>query len=284
MRFPRTVCLLTLLALTSIQAHSLNILLTNDDGYDHPWIRAVQNSLSAAGHEVTLIAPATNQSGKAAGLTLSGVEIDNPEPGIYAVPATPATAVRLGVDRIMDQRPDLVVSGINDAANIGVLSSFSGTVGATIAALHMVGESIPAIAISGNPIDGDADPRSAANVAHAREIADFLSRLIARLEEKAGEHGGLLPSGIALNINYPALPGDQIKGVGIYRHGRDLSAFFQSFQEEGDAANTGADGPADRDTTALQKGYITIVPMDGDYTAQGWQKVLPGDYFESLAP
>lgn len=285
----------TLVALlTAFQAHALNILLTNDDGYDHPWIRAVHASLVEAGHQVTLAAPAVNQSGQSAALTLSKAQIDNPEPGIYAVHATPASAALAGLT-IMDERPDLIVSGTNEGANIGVLSSFSGTVGAVVAALNLAGEPIPGIAISGNLIDADEDVHSEANLAHGRQIADFLARLVAHLEDNQKEEGGLLPPGIALNVNYPVVSPDQIKGVGIYPHGRNLSSLF-SLSEASESQSQLADdtflssiqqrgepSALDGDIAALLDGYITIVPIDGDYTAKGWQDVFPEQFFENIS-
>lgn len=300
--FLRYAMVMLVAALAVMPAHALNILLTNDDGYDHPWIRAVYTSLVQAGHQVTLVAPAENQSGRSAALTLSSPDIDNPEPGIYAVHATPASSMLAGLNGILDERPDLIVSGTNEGANIGVLSSFSGTVGAIVAALHMSGEPIPGIAISANPVDIDGDVHSEANLAHGREVADFLARLVAHLESKQVERGGLLPPGIALNVNYPAVSPDEIRGVGIYQHGRNLSALFSYManarQGSGesplppslsDTSHLGivprAEQPsaADGDIAALLDGYITIVPIDGDYTASGWQTVFPEHFFDDLS-
>ncbi len=177
----RLIPVILIAALTGGPAHALNILLTNDDGYDHPWIRAVHASLVEAGHQVTLVAPVENQSGRSAALTLSKAQIDNPEPGVFAVHATPASSALAGLS-IIEERPDLIVSGTNEGANIGVLSSFSGTVGAVVAVLHMGGEPIPGIAISGNLIDTEGDAHSEANMVHGRQIADFLAQLVAHLE------------------------------------------------------------------------------------------------------
>lgn len=294
MVFFRHAAVILVALLAAFQVHALNILLTNDDGYEHPWIRAVYSSLVEAGHQVTMAAPAIDQSGQSAALTLSKAQIDNPEPGIYAVHATPASAVLTGLSGIMDERPDLVVSGTNEGANIGVLSSFSGTVGAVVAALHLAGESIPGIAISGNLIDTEGDVHSEANLAHGRQIADFLARLVEHLEDSQDERGGLLPPGIALNVNYPIVSPDQIKGVGVYRHGHNLSSLF-SLSEASEKQSQLADdtflssiqqghepSALDGDIAALRDGYITIVPIDGDYTAQGWQEIFPEQFFESI--
>lgn len=276
MTLMRTICCFMFSLLFAFQAQALNILLTNDDGYDHPWINAVRDSLLAAGHEVTVVAPAVNQSGQSAALTLDAMRnkdaIRRAEPGVYAVEGTPATAVILAVEQVMTERPDLVVSGTNDGANIGVLSSFSGTVGATVAALNLVGEPIPAIAISSNRLDQSVAPGEEPNLGHAREIADFLVGVVAGLDASRAEDGALLPRGIALNINYPALPRDQVKGAGIYRHGPVDRTLFSA---GGAAAEQASSGNPEWDTTALAQGHITIVPINGDYTAPQWREVVP---------
>lgn len=286
-RFRKPAAILLVSLFAAVETNALNILVTNDDGYQHPWLRAVQASLIKAGHQVTVVAPATDQSGKAASLTLTEAQVDNPEPGIYAVHGTPATSVQVGVRRVLKERPDLVVSGANDGANIGVISTFSGTVGAAVAALLLTGEPIPAIAISGNRLDPESKADSEINLAHGQRIADFLARLVARLEAGRGEGGALLPEGIALNVNYPAVPADQVKGVGIYRHDRDIAKAIFGSRNPADLFGKPVDGasqPTDRDAPALQQGYVTIVPIDGDFTATQWQQILPGDLIDGLKP
>lgn len=303
--------------LLTAQAQALNILLTNDDGFGHPWIRTLHAALLEAGHEVTMVAPADNQSGQSTALSLGALMagediLGNPEPGVYTVAGTPATAVIVGVAKVLPTRPDLVVSGPNDGANIGVLSSASGTVGATVAALNLLGTPIPAIAISSNRLDVNSAANSEINLAHAGNIADFMVRLVAALEASQERTGGLLPHGIALNVNYPAVAAEDVKGVGIYRHGRDVGVDFsrrglaavaphtestedaervegaaahQAALAAGDTASAktpGEKSSAEWDTGALRDGYITIVPIDGDYTAQNWREALPSSILDNL--
>lgn len=289
--------------LLSAQAQALDILLTNDDGFEHPWIRTLHSALIEAGHEVTMVAPAKNQSGQSAAISLGALLggeniLGNPESGIYTVEGTPATAVIVGVAKVLDKRPDLVVSGPNDGANIGVLSTASGTVGATVTALNLLGTPLPAIAISSNRLDVHSEADSEANLAHAGNIADFMVRLVAVLEANQEHTGGLLPHGIALNVNYPAVAAEDVKGVGIYRHGRDVGVDFSqrglAALPEGneaaahrtpleDATASGEDS-SDWDTGALREGYITIVPIDGDYTAENWREVIPAAIVDGLRP
>nr|WP_243760447.1 5'/3'-nucleotidase SurE [Aestuariicella hydrocarbonica] len=279
--------LISVLFLTLFVSHpalALNIMLTNDDGYQHPWLRTLQSVLAEAGHDVTIVAPQANQSGQSAALTLDALRnsadaITNPAEGVYAVKGSPATAAILGATKVLPQRPDLIISGINEGANIGVFSSFSGTVGATVAALHMAGAPIPAIAISSNLLDAKAEASAPANLQHAKQIAEFMVTLVAALQQSQTDNAPLLPRGIALNVNYPALPQAQIRGAGIYRHGHDIKVYYNQKTPLPAALTT---GELEQDTFGLRQGFITIVPIDGDYTAPDWQGLLPASLVPSL--
>ena len=127
-------------------AQSLRILLTNDDGFESPGLRALNEALSAAGHDVYVIAPASQQSGASASVTTRGVKVTELPDNVWSVHGRPADAVRVGLGYIMhDYPPDLVVSGANFGQNTGQDVNVSGTFGAAITA-HQLG--IPAIAVS----------------------------------------------------------------------------------------------------------------------------------------
>ncbi|MGX2041133.1 5'/3'-nucleotidase SurE [Methylocaldum sp. MU1018] len=216
--------------------------------------------------------------------------------------AEPATSALVAID-IARQRtgrlPDLLVSGINVGANIGAATQFSGTVGAAIAALSpMLNGIVPAIAISTDPVCGESTPDCrASNEAHFAQVADFLVAVIAHLERKAGAlnaEKGLLPQGIGLNINYPPL--SEPAGVVVTRQGRTVTFaddLTVSFGAPTVTVNIGCHEPcADvpvgttlrggitkivpdktpeipgADTTWYGRGYITIVPITPDYTAE----------------
>jgi len=135
----RFLTLAVLLSLSSelLALDKLRILLTNDDGYQAPGIKAVRTALIEAGHDVVLIAPATQQSGASSSVTSGGITFNEEEPGIWAVTGRPADAVRIGIGHIMkDNPPDLVVSGANFGNNSGVDVMISGTVGAALTALQ----------------------------------------------------------------------------------------------------------------------------------------------------
>lgn len=249
------VILLVMLLANVATAASPRILLTNDDGYKAPGIRAVYKALTDAGYTVEMVAPATQQSGSSASITTHGITFSNPAPHIYAVEGRPADAVKIGVGYIMkDDPPDLVVSGANFGQNVGADTNLSGTVGAAITAQQM---DIPAIAISvatsftkaGVPQTMDAFPGAGA----------FLVRLL--------KAGGMPAAGEVLNVNYPALPALEIKGVRLAKLSNFSIATREYFKRD-----NGTYGPKlgvepgedpDSDAWLLSQGYITITPLDG---------------------
>lgn len=126
----------------------LRILMVNDDGWDAPGITAAYDALVAAGHEVTMVAPLVNQSGKSMSTGNDPLVVTRPagsEPK-YAVDGTPVDSVNVGLRGVLKESPpDLVVSGINIGANVAGNTNYSGTVGAAAAAAEL---GFPAIAVS----------------------------------------------------------------------------------------------------------------------------------------
>ena len=253
------------------QNPTLNILLTNDDGYDTIGIVALHRAMKAAGHNVKRIAPERNYSGSSASLTMdviSAPKLPNDEfDEIYAVTASPATTVLVGATAIFgpDEPVDLVVSGINDGANLGPATPISGTVGATIAAMNALIPPIPGIAVSTNPISEEVG--SSENLIHVANIADFTVRLVAALNcgREPWSTGKL-----ALNVNYPPLAPAAIKGVRIAVQGQApyFSISFRALAGDRyapDFARAKRSEDIDAaDTFLFNQGYITIVPIDGN--------------------
>jgi len=132
-----------------IRSNAFTILISNDDGYEAPGIRALISALGSLGR-VVVAAPAQEQSGKGHSLTLREPvlvdELRQPNGEVwYAIDGPPATCVRLAIESLLVERPQLVVSGINRGDNLGATVYHSGTVGAAQEAA-IVG--IPAIAVS----------------------------------------------------------------------------------------------------------------------------------------
>jgi 5'-nucleotidase len=210
------VCVLVLANAPAAQTppRAYRILISNDDGVRAPGILAVAQALLTLG-EVTIAAPAENQSGKAHSITTSDpifVEPVTLAGGLpaFSILAPPATCVKIGVRALMKERPDLVVSGINRGYNLGMVTYVSGTVGAAREAALM---GIPAIASSVST--GETDYSAAAHI--VRQIAEMVRQ------------NGLEP-GVLLNINVPAGPVSGIKGIQLTR--QSASSGEERFEEQ----------------------------------------------------
>ncbi|MEU7617647.1 5'/3'-nucleotidase SurE [Micromonospora rifamycinica] len=266
----------------------LHIMITNDDGWigpggaSTPMIVALRDALVADGHDVTVVAPATNQSGTGTLITYPTVNLANPEPRVWTVTGTPSDAVIVGLDALFRSAPpDLVVSGINPGGNYTTVANHSGTVGAAIAALE---NDVPAIAVS---IDGKTVDQS---LALKDTVAAYTSDVVAALARDA-RGGALLPEGLGLNINYPG--GTAVTGTSLTRVDRNGYLRFGFTNTTGAPGQpgtyalsfggpTGTPAPGS-DWSALQAGRISITPFDADLSANP-RGVARLRFLERLAP
>lgn len=238
------------------------ILLTNDDGIMAPGIVAMYRALTGLG-EVHVVAPETVQSASGHGITLklplltSRVSIEDGFHGI-AVDGRPADCVKLAVSQLLPRTPDLIVSGINSGANVGINVIYSGTVAAAIEGAFL---GIPSIAVSLLlRKDRGEDYRRAGEV--ARQV---IERLLDRGLEK----------GQVVSVNLPSLSGDeQPAGVRVVR--QCTRSWTDTYDKRQDPRgrdyfwNTSVFtlGTPDNDTdvAALRDGYVTITPLHFDLT------------------
>jgi 5'/3'-nucleotidase SurE len=255
---------------------SLRILLTNDDGYDTPGIQAVFEALVAAGHDVTLVAPRTNQSGSGMRVSTQGtLDLERHAEGVWSVDGSPADSVLVGLLHVMQgELPDVVVSGANFGPNLGYANS-SGTVGAATMAMRV---GVPAIAISVgiDPAEYSATPIPfPSTFAAFTGAADFAVDLIQDLQDTRQESGNLLPAKTILNVNYPAVQPGDIKGVRLLEATWDAGVrlAYEETEEAGQLAvrmrlldSEGTEGD-DGDWRWLSRGYITITTLDGNTAA-----------------
>jgi 5'-nucleotidase len=237
------------------QPRPYRILVTNDDGVRAPGLAILAQTLLAIG-EVTIVAPAENQTGKSQSLnTLEPIfreDVTLPR-GLRAIglTATPATTVQVGIKNIMTVRPDLVVSGINPGYNLGFSAYLSGTVGAARMAAM---EGVPAIATS---LAAAGAPRD--YVAAAEEVLG-----VARRVKQFG-----MPPLTFLNVNMPPAPAGGYKGYQVTTSA-PLRAGVESFAEmkhptgrtmywsvyqEGFTAPQGTDG------WAVNNGFVSVTPL-----------------------
>jgi 5'-nucleotidase len=237
------------------------ILVTNDDGYNAPGIRNLVEAMKAIGH-VVVIAPDKPQSGMGHAITINDPiklrKIDHfGDTEAYACSGTPVDCVKLAKDKILDKQPDLCVSGINHGSNSSINIIYSGTMSAAVEASI---EGIPAIGFSLLDYSMDADFRAAA------EYAGRIARLVL-------EKG--LPESTLLNVNIPALPPEEVKGMKICRQA--VAKWEEEYDERDDPRGhkyfwlTGTfvnyDHGADTDEWALSNGYVSVVPVQFDMTA-----------------
>lgn len=209
----------------------MNILITNDDGYQAKGIQVLTEIMRKFG-KVTVIAPKKHQSGMSMAVSLGFKQIahkcfgsENPNPYPYDkesdgfpvewhyVDATPASCVKFGLNTMfLDNFPDVVVSGINHGSNAATASCYSGTLGAAEeAALN----GIPAIGVSLDTLHPDADFSAV-----SRYFGGIFTNL---MKEWPKKHG------VYYNVNFPDIPSDKIKGVRIGCQG--MGRWVREFKE-----------------------------------------------------
>ncbi len=240
------------------------ILLCNDDGYQADGIVAFYNALCKLPNvSVEVIAPEQNNSAKSNALTLnaplyvSRSESDLRTQGFRYINGTPADCMHIALTGLIDYRPDLIVSGINNGANMGDDTLYSGTVGAAMEG-YLFG--VPAIAFS-QVKKGWAHLDDAASYA-----ADFVARLLPTLTQEAAPW--------LLNVNIPNVPKDAIKGLKVSRLGRRHAAEPVITQQSPRGETMywiGAAGPAKDDAVgtdfhATHEGYASVTPLQVDLT------------------
>lgn len=271
-------------------ADELHILLTNDDGHQAPGIKVMQNTLKARGHRVSMVAPSRERSATSMSTTMHrNLALREIEENSWHLDAHPADTVLVALRHLLeDDPPDLVLSGVNFGPNLGVGLHASGTVGAAITALL---NGFPAIAVSAGMLFREAteNPRTFPSTHKALgPAAEFACKIIESLRSSPAKNGNLLPDGILLNINYPALPREQIKGV-LYPEistGHMIEPVYQRCEQTDELiprylAGVDPDRPHREhgDVRAHLEGYITVSPVK-----PGWNP-LPeetGDLLERL--
>jgi len=194
---------------------SLHILLTNDDGHEAPGIQALHRVLNQTGHRVTMVAPSTEQSSTGMSVTSRrNLALEQLDEGLWHLDGQPVDTVLVALRHLLeDDPPDLVLAGINFGPNLGIGLHMSGTIGAAIMASL---NGIPSIAVSAGMHfhEVNAAPRRFPSTYEVLEpAAEFTCSVIDSLRRSGDETDRLLPQGILLNINYPALPRNEIRGV-----------------------------------------------------------------------
>ncbi len=237
------------------------ILVTNDDGVMAPGIRHLVKFMMELG-EVVVVAPDKPQSGMGHAVTitlplrLEKITVDGGHDE-YSCSGTPVDCVKLAVNKVLKRKPDVLVSGINHGANSSISVIYSGTMSAAIEGSM---EGIPSIGFSLLDYRFDADFTQA-----KKYIQNVVSNVL--------EHG--LPRGICLNVNIPAVEASELRGVKVCRQAR--GNWEEEFDHRQDPRGkdyywlTGRfalhENSNETDEWALKNKYISVVPIQFDFTA-----------------
>ena len=242
----------------------MKILICNDDGYQATGIVALYEALKDIA-DVEVVAPEQNNSAKSNALTLhSPMYVQTAANGFRYINGTPADCVHIALTGLLGYRPDLVVSGINNGANMGDDTIYSGTVGAAMEG-YLFG--IPAMAFS------QTEKGWAHIEAAARRARDLVLHLMPSLEVVTDGTAPTLAPWL-LNVNIPNLPDEQILGVKVARLGRRHAAerVITQTSPRGETMYwIGSAGPAkdDSDGTdfhATNQRFVSITPLQVDLT------------------
>ena len=237
----------------------LRILISNDDGYGAPGIRALERIAKALTSDVWVVAPETEQSATSHSLTLRRpLRVRKHKPRHFTVDGTPTDCVLVAVQSIIkDRRPDLVLSGINMGSNLGEDVTYSGTVAAAMEGALL---GIKAIAFSQM-----RDHEGRLDFAAAEHHAPALIRKLLDVKWRRE---------ILINVNFPALSPQAVRGISICRQGRRDSGTTVAEGRDpsgrpyvwiGQYISDDSSEP-DTDLDAMTEGMIAVTPLHLDLT------------------
>lgn len=236
----------------------MRFLLSNDDGYLAPGLARLAEALSRLG-EVTVVAPERDRSGASHSLTLDRpLTVRRAPNGFFFVNGTPTDCVHLAVTGLMDSPPDMVISGINNGANMGDDTIYSGTVAAAMEGFLL---GIPSLAVSLVSKRGE----------HFNTAADAAASVVQRLMDKPW------PAPVLLNLNVPDVAPELLAGIDVTRLGRRHKAepVIQMKSPRGETiywvgpAGEAQDAGEGTDFFAVAQSRASLTPLQVDLTATG---------------
>ncbi|MDO1528637.1 5'/3'-nucleotidase SurE [Fulvimonas sp. R45] len=251
----------------------MRVLVSNDDGVDAIGIRVLAERLGAVG-QVTVVAPDRDRSGASNSLTLDvPIRAARMDDGRYRVAGTPTDCVHLALSGLLDEEPEIVVSGINNSANLGDDVIYSGTVSAAMEGRFL---GLPAIAVSLVSRDHKGEHYDSA----AQAVLLLMRRLLV----------DPLPADTILNVNVPDRPWSEIRGFEVTRLGRRHRSSPCIAQTDprgktvwwiGPSGEVDDAGPG-TDFDAVRRGFVSVTPIHVDLTRfQALEKV--SSWMQSLS-
>ena len=233
----------------------MKILLSNDDGYFAPGLQTLADHIAKIA-DIVVVAPERNRSGASNSLTLDRpLTVRQASNGFYFVNGTPTDCVHLAVTGLLEDLPDMVISGINDGANMGDDTIYSGTVAAAMEGFLL---GIPSFAVS----------MSQHNATHFETAAKVIVEIIQQYQANP------FPPPVLMNINVPDIPYDQIKGRVVTRLGKRHKAepVIKSKSPRGETiywvgpAGDAQDAGEGTDFYAVANHQVSLTPLQADLT------------------
>jgi 5'-nucleotidase len=249
----------------------MNILISNDDGFLAPGLAILAEKLKEIA-DITVVAPDRNRSGASNSLSLiNPLRVTLTENGFYSVNGTPTDCVHLAVTGLLETLPNMVVSGINEGANLSDDVLYSGTVAAAMEG-RFLGLSSIAVSLAGG-----------SKCQHYDTAAEIAKQLVLRLKQDP------LPKNTILNVNVPDVPLAELRGIQVTRLGtRHVAEAVVKTQDPrgrpifwvGQPGLEADAGPG-TDFHAVNSGYVSITPLHLDLThyevfeqLSGWVQTL----------
>lgn len=227
------------------------ILITNDDGFESEGIRLLKEIAHSFASEIWIVAPDTDRSGAARSLDYpvkQSIKINRHNEREFSVSGTPADCIIIALNKIMNSKPDLILSGVNIGSNVGDDICYSGTIGA---AMEGAARSIPSIALS----------QVYRNEINWHNTKIFAPKVIAKLV-KVG-----WPKNVVMSVNFPAT--EKVKGVEFAEQGEyniDGDLTFTENLNGSLSLNWSREHSGSGSVDKIKGGFITITPIKLDFT------------------
>ncbi|QOD38138.1 5'/3'-nucleotidase SurE [Candidatus Wolbachia massiliensis] len=244
------------------------ILITNDDGFESKGIRLLKEIARNFSSEIWIVAPDTDRSGAARSLDYpakQSIRINQHSKKEFSVSGTPADCVIIALNKVMDKKPDLILSGVNIGSNVGDDVCYSGTIGA---AMEGAARSIPSIALS-QAYHGEIDW-------HNTKI--FAPKVIAKLVEIGW------PKDTAMSVNFPAT--EKVKGIEFAEQGEyniDGDLIFTENSDGSLSLNWSREHSGSGSVGKIKEGFITITPIKLDFTDYDTLNAMKSSYADTFS-